>query len=84
MPPALVHEPVEQLAGAQPMRGGHDQRLAQAELVQLLGGAHGGGVVQLVGHEHGVRALAAQHLGDLEVVGQRAGAAVHHEQHDVG
>ena len=67
-----------------PCVDGDDQRLAESELVQLLGGAHGGRVVDLVGDEHDGDAPTAQHLGDLEIVGQRAGAAVDHEEHDVG
>ena len=80
----LLDQPVEQLGGAEAVRRADDQRLAEAQLVQLLSGAHGARVVDLVGGEHHGDAPTAQHLGDLEIVGQRPGAAVDHKEHHVG
>ncbi len=70
-------------AHALPVRTGHGQHLAQAELeefdeLRALGHALG-----LVGHQHAGLAQAAQVGGDVVVLRAQAGARVDNEQHHV-
>ena len=75
---------VEQVAGAEALRGRHGQRIAEAEPVEL--GRHPGlpEVVDLVGHHQHRQRAAAQLRGQLGVAGPQPGARVHHQHAQVG
>ena len=79
-----LDQAVEQVAGAEALGGGHGQRLAEPEPVEVVREHEVVRGVDLVGrHHHGQRA-AAQDLGDLLVARPHAGAGVDHEQRDLG
>ena len=80
----LLHDEVQQVAGAGAVQRRDRHRLADAELVEVGVDGDAGRVVELVGHEQDGYAHAAQHLGDLVVAGQRPAARVDHEEHQVG
>ena len=77
-------DPVEQVAGAQALRGGDGDRLAQPQRVELRGQREVLGGVDLVGgHQHRQRG-AAQQLGHLLIAGAQAGPGVNDEHRRVG
>ena len=74
---------VEQVAGAEPLRGGHRHRLAEPEPVELGGERQVAHAVALVrGDDHRHR-RAAQQVGELLVAGAHAGARVDDEHRDL-
>ena len=71
---------VEQVAGAEPVRGGDGERLAEPERVELGGDREVVGTVGFVDDDEHRDVAAAQRLRQLGVAGAQAGPAVDDQQ----
>src|SRR5215211_2446300 len=78
-----LDQAVEQVARAQPLRGGDRQRIAEPEAVEVVHEPDVARVVDLVGRDDDGQAAAAQDVGDLRVAGAHARARVYDEQRDL-
>ena len=78
-----LDEAVEQVAGAQALRGGDRHRLAEAEPVRLDGERDVLDAVDLVRGDDDGHPRAAQQVGELVVAGPQAGLGVEDEQRDL-
>ena len=79
-----LDEAVEQVAGAEPLRGGDRQRLAEAEAVEVGDEREVVRRVDLVRGDDDRQLPAAQDLRDLLVARPHPRARVDHEQRDLG
>ena len=80
-----VDERVEQVAGAQALRGRHGDRVAQAQRVELVGEREVADGVDLVrGDQHRPAAPAAQQVAELLVARAPPGARVDHQHRGDG
>ncbi len=79
-----LDDPVEQVAGAEPVRGRDRDRLAEAELVELGGDVLVARAVDFVDDDEDRDVAAAQRLRQLGVAGPDPGAAVDDEQDRLG
>ena len=78
-PTQQLDDAVEQVPGAKALGGGHGQRLAQAEAMELGGQRQLGDAVALVGGDDARQRGAAQQVGDLLIARTHARAGVDHE-----
>ena len=74
-----LHDPVQQIARAEPLRGRHRQRLAQPEAVQLRRQRQIGDRVALVGDDHARHRRAAQQIRELLIAGAHPRARIDHQ-----
>ena len=74
-----LHEPVQQVAGAEALGGRDGHRVAEPEPVEVVGEREVARRVDLVRHEHDGHVAPAQEVGDLLVARPHAGARVDDE-----
>jgi len=76
-----LDDPVEQIADAQALRGGHGDGVAEAERVKFRGQRLICRGVDLVGRHHDRERPPAQQIRHLTVAGPESGSGIDHEHH---
>ena len=82
-PVQQLDDPIQQVSGSQTLGGGHGDRVAEAETVELGGQREVRGAVALVGRDDARHRLPAQQVGELLVARAQPGAGVHDQHRDL-
>jgi hypothetical protein len=80
----VLHDPIEQIAGANPVIGGHGHRVTEAQFVEFNRHVFAIDIVDLVRNQNGWFVSATEEIRDIVVTGRDTCFRIDHEYDHVG